>query len=646
LLGWGEGYEEIVPYLNAKPDAEELQVAVSRFSGFAPVFRGEPRSMRTYSTWETDYVVIYIGQVQRRRYERLLEEYFYSPEAEPEHVVNLQGVDYAWIYPNRHYVQPMEYLEEQGKRDDGQCLLVNGNSLFAKHYQGGLPTYMFYGQWNPAEEAHFYWSAERLAEVVDDLSGECRAVWYARYPEYETDAYVRLLESRGLLAERASYPHMELLLYRLTRPNIDEALDFQFGNLRLTGYGPTDPLPAWGRDGGLFLAWEATRPVEEDYSAFLHLYDAHGRRVAQGDSLLVDQALQPTSQWVPGDSNVALYHLPVPPGIPPGRYGLVLGVYQLDTGDRLPLVYGEEGSQGESARLEVEIGTPDQAPQVADLDISNLLERDVTSQLGLLGYDLEHEAILAGHDLSFRLTWRALGAVEQSYRLELGLRGEDGIVHSSSDASLVATNYPSSQWRPGEVLQEWYDLPVVDPVPTGEMTLTVNLLDESGQPVLARPIGVTKIWVQSREPCFEIPEHFKNLQTVSLGDRVTFLGYDVASSVRAGEKLALTVYWQAQREMEESYKVFVHLYDQEGNIVAQQDRVPGLGARPTTTWEKGEIVGDRILVPIDSAAPVGEYQLAIGLYDEETGGRLAAYTPDGTRLENDRVLLRQVEVRP
>ncbi len=650
LLGWGEGYEEIVPYLNAKPDAEELQVAVSRFSGFAPVFRGEPRSMRTYSTWETDYVVIYVGQVQRRRYERLLEEYFYNPRAEPEHIVNLHGVDYAWIYPNRHDVQPIEYLEEQSKPNDGQCLLVNGDSLFAKYYQGGLPTYTFDGRWNPAEEAHFYWSAERLAALLDDLNGECRQVWYARYPEYEPEAYVRLLERRGLLVERASYPHVELLLYRLTPPRIDETVDLQFGNLRLTGYGPSDPPPAWGRDGGIFMAWEATQALDEDYSAFLHLYDADGQRIAQGDSLLVDQALQPTSRWLPGDSNVALYHLPIPPGTPPGRYHLALGVYQLETRDRLPLLDGEDGSHDKSVRLQVEVGTPDRAPQVADLDISHVAERDITSWLRLVGYDLKHEAILAGHDLPLRLTWKTLDAVEQNYRLALGLRSEgraaSPTVHLSSETGLVATDYPSSRWRPGDVLQEWYYLPVADTIPTGEMTLTVNLLDEDGQPVLAQPLGVTEIWVQSRRPHFDPPEHVTNPRAVNLGDKITFLGYDMTSSVRAGGNLPLTVYWRVEQEMEESYKVFVHLYDQEGNIMAQQDRVPGLGARPTTTWEKDEIVGDRLLVPIDDAAPIGAYQLALGLYDQETGERLTAYGPDGQRLEGDRVLLKQVEVEP
>ena len=98
--------------------------------------------------------------------------------------------------------------------------------------------------------------------------------------------------------------------------------------------------------------------------------------------------------------------------------------------------------------------------------------------------------------------------------------------------------------------------------------------------------------------------------------------------------------------MDESYKTFVHLYDEAGSIVAQEDRVPGLGARPTTTWEKGEVVGDRLLVPIDDATPAGRYDLAIGLYDQETGQRLPAYGHQGQRLVEDRVRLGTVEIDP
>jgi hypothetical protein len=71
-----------------------------------------------------------------------------------------------------------------------------------------------------------------------------------------------------------------------------------------------------------------------------------------------------------------------------------------------------------------------------------------------------------------------------------------------------------------------------------------------------------------------------------------------------------------------------------------------LGAHPTTMWQKEEVVADRLLVPVDAATPAGEYHLAIGLYDEQAGKRLAAFGPDGQRLEGDRILLECVRIAP
>jgi hypothetical protein len=439
---------------------------------------------------------------------------------------------------------------------------------------------------------------------------------------------------------------MELLLYEMVQPETDRALDLRFGNLALLGYGLTDPPPAWGRDGGVFLAWEAVEPVEADYSVFLHLYDARDQRIAQGDALLVDPALGPTSRWEPGGAKTTLYDLSIPAGTPPGEYELEVGVYRRDTGERLPLLNAEGGSQEKSVRLSVEVGVPDQVPQAASLGLPHLLEQEVIpSQMGLLGYGLEHEEILAGYPIPVRLAWEALGSMEQDYQLQLQLRDGDGVARVEKTFRLVSTDYPASRWQPGELLQEWYDLSTDESLPTGEMVLTLNLLGEDGRPVLTRGVTVTKVWVQSRRPSFQVPE-ISTPRTVSLGDRVTFLGYDIDPSVRAGEKLPVTAYWRAEQEMQEGYKVFLHMYDGQGHIVAQRDRVPGLGARPTTTWEQEEVVVDRLLLPVDGATPVGTFRLAIGLYDEETGKRLAAFGPDGQRMEEDRIPLDDVEVVP
>lgn len=646
LVGWGEGVDQAAAYLNAKPGAEQTLVVSPLYPQLAPAFRGETRPILYYSVWETDYVMFYISHVQRGRYESVMGEYFLK--AEPEYVVSLHGVDYVWLYPNTHYVEPVAYLEQRGQAPEGECLLVDGNSLFAKHYREDLPLYSFDVEWNSPERSYTYWSAEQVADLLDEMSSDCRRVWYARYPESEKSTYFDLLERRGVLLEWHTFPHMELTLHRLIEPEIvRQPLDLRFVGLRLRGYGFTDPPPTWGLDGGIVLEWEALQPLTEDYSAFVHLYDSHGQRIAQGDASIVDLALRPTSDWESGAPSWSVYHLSIPPGTPPGQYELEVGAYSIETGERLPLLDAEGAAQDTAARLSVEVGVPRQFPQVADLDIPRSLEQDITPQLGLLGYGLEEEALLAGQAVSLRLFWQALEDMEEEYRLQLGLRGSDGTLYERRESALVSTGYPNIRWRPGELLRERYDLPTGEEMPTGEVTVELDLLDEAGRSVLAQPVELTRVWVQSAQPSFDMPAVIDERYEVNLGDEITLLGYTLeVEPVKPGENARVTLYWQAQQGVETSYKVFVHVYDETGNIVAQRDWLPGLGVKPTTGWQMGEVVADRHLVPIDEGVAAGVYTVAVGLYNEGSGERLAAFGPDGERLDQDRIFLGRIEVKP
>jgi hypothetical protein len=108
---------------------------------------------------------------------------------------------------------------------------------------------------------------------------------------------------------------------------------------------------------------------------------------------------------------------------------------------------------------------------------------------------------------------------------------------------------------------------------------------------------------------------------------------DSASSLR------LTLYWQALRRMDVSYKVFVHMVDQStGAIVAQNDSVPRRWTYPTTLWEPGEVVADTVMLSLDGV-PKGRYRLQVGLYDPTNGERLPAYSHQGEQYADNVVPL-------
>jgi hypothetical protein len=386
--------------------------------------------------------------------------------------------------------------------------------------------------------------------------------------------------------------------------------------------------------------------LEKDYTAFVHVYDSHGHRIAQGDSLIVDEGLRPTSQWQNGASGTTLHHLSIPAGTPPGRYEVQAGAYHLLTGRRLSLSNVNEGAKRTSVRLSTEVGLPDHPPEPEDLEMTHPVDRDIVSQLRLLGYDLQHRAVVAGEHLPIRLFWKASGKIDQDYRLRLTLRSGDGTTYAARDFELLATGYAATLWQPGAVFQEWYAVPVGERWTSGEVILVLNLVDAGGRLVLAQPVELATVWVQSLEPSFARPPDVDERGLFRLDDGVSLLGYDLETREKhPGDTLKVTLYWGADAEIERSYKVFVHLYDEEGNIVSQRDRIPGLGVRPTTSWQLGEVVADRYHVGIAAGTAPGVCSVAVGMYDAETGERVSVFGSDGERLAQDRILLGELSIQ-
>jgi hypothetical protein len=128
---------------------------------------------------------------------------------------------------------------------------------------------------------------------------------------------------------------------------------------------------------------------------------------------------------------------------------------------------------------------------------------------------------------------------------------------------------------------------------------------------------------------------------VDLGPIRLLGAVEAGDSVQPGGILALTLYWEAQGQVERDYTVFVHLLGQHERVIAQRDAPPGLGAHATSRWAPGQVVVDPYLLAVPGAAYApDEAMWEVGLYDAQTGQRLA--TAEGS----DHVRFGAVAVRP
>jgi len=133
---------------------------------------------------------------------------------------------------------------------------------------------------------------------------------------------------------------------------------------------------------------------------------------------------------------------------------------------------------------------------------------------------------------------------------------------------------------------------------------------------------------------------------VKLGDDVLFLGYDLTGDIIvAGNSLEVTLYWEAQRRMDQEYSAFVHLDDLRANYISwslSEELSPA--DIPTSTWTPGFYVSDPHTLAVSEETPPGVYVLRAGLYLPDTGERLPVLDEQGREL-SDSIELARVQVR-
>ena len=96
--------------------------------------------------------------------------------------------------------------------------------------------------------------------------------------------------------------------------------------------------PAAGRaspEVQLTLYWRTARPLGTDYTVFAHVLDANGNRVAQKDGPACDGSC-PTTAWTPGGLINDMHTIALPAGVPKDGLEVLVGLYELGSGQRLP----------------------------------------------------------------------------------------------------------------------------------------------------------------------------------------------------------------------------------------------------------------------------------------------------------------------
>jgi hypothetical protein len=130
-------------------------------------------------------------------------------------------------------------------------------------------------------------------------------------------------------------------------------------------------------------------------------------------------------------------------------------------------------------------------------------------------------------------------------------------------------------------------------------------------------------------------------------DGIRLLAYRLENDqVAPGEKLVLSLYWQATRPVDRNLMTLIQLVNADGQFLMYADGSPSAGRDTTDRWTPGVALASqhRLLVP--SGAEPGEYRLTIGVHPFGQQVWLPATGPDGQVLGDHLVLPQTVRVTP
>lgn len=220
------------------------------------------------------------------------------------------------------------------------------------------------------------------------------------------------------------------------------------------------------------MGMSVTQPLTRDWSLFVHLVNSEGVIVGQRDvypgqgKLAISDLVQgrswlnPVAVWIP-DTAYA-----------PATLDVVVGWYNLRSGERLRLASGEETLM---------IGQVDLLPRNDDLGTPNPIRVNFDNQIELVGYALTDLSPAAGGSTELTLYWRGMKPISTDYKVFANILDPQTLTkYASSDAMPVNWQAPTSTWQPGVIIEDTHRLNIDPNAPPGIYELQIGLYSEDG----------------------------------------------------------------------------------------------------------------------------------------------------------------------
>lgn len=239
------------------------------------------------------------------------------------------------------------------------------------------------------------------------------------------------------------------------------------------------------------------------------------------------------------------------------------------------------------------------------------------SYLTLEGFSAD--PFVAGDSGTLSMVWRIDAAPPTGdFTPLIQVEDRHGSVIFRGDAYMAGTD----EWRAGETLIQRMNVAIPPATPPGDYAVQIAWVgrasnmyapyfnESGGQGTVWAPIGTLAV---TRPAVFPDPAllPIEVRQPTEVAPGVALLGWDVPpQTVRPGETLPLTLYWQATDAVREAFTMQAMLRGADGEMRLWSG-APVDDRYPADEWAEDEILADRARWTIPREQPAGDYTLAL-----------------------------------
>jgi len=222
--------------------------------------------------------------------------------------------------------------------------------------------------------------------------------------------------------------------------------------------------------------------------------------------------------------------------------------------------------------------------------------------------------------LEVSLVWRALAPPAQNYKIALRLRDDLGWEVARLDTQPGYGFYPTSMWRPGDLVHDRYLLAVDEGTPPGMLySLDVTLYESTS----LRPIGTTRI----SDVAIALPTLRQQVPVLyDFGPALALCHAQVSKTdLEQGEKPTVSLQWAARATIGQEYTLRLALLGDDGTIAHEQMQplAPGYS---TVLWPPDALINGRYELRVAPEIAPGQYRVAVSIEEAHSGKEVGAFT--------------------